>query len=195
MAEQAELRRHAATVLLCGGRRLVQPRKTPRLPDGNALYWARFLNVPLYVLLVWLSYLLTKRLFPASLFLQLGVPFVLAVFPQDVFYSLNNDVLFRAPCHAIALPAVENVSMRESRSGTRRCVVVESAVVFSSTKSTNVPILVVLGLAGIAILARSWRRNEFLASVAAVSLLIGQRAFPSDAGWQETTSFWTNRRA
>ena len=72
------------------------------LSGGNLLYWTRFFAVPVYGSLIWLSYLLTKQIFPLNAFLYLGVPFVLVFFPQDVFYSLNNDVL-SAPLVTLAL--------------------------------------------------------------------------------------------
>lgn len=56
------------------------------------LYWLRFLNIPMYMLLVWIGYLMTRKLYPNNRFLALGVPAMLVVFPQDVFYGLNSDV-------------------------------------------------------------------------------------------------------
>lgn len=63
------------------------------LQGGSLLYWIRFLNVPLIALLVWLAYFFLERLYPENAFLYLGVPLLLSFFPQDVFYSINNDVL------------------------------------------------------------------------------------------------------
>jgi hypothetical protein len=62
------------------------------LQGGSLLYWIRFLNVPLIGILVGLSYVAMKRYYPNRRFLHLGVPLLLALFPQDVFYSINNDV-------------------------------------------------------------------------------------------------------
>jgi len=63
------------------------------LRDGQALYWTRFLNVLLCGLLTWLAYGFARRCFPDKSFLRLGVPILVAFFPQDVFFSVNNDVL------------------------------------------------------------------------------------------------------
>jgi hypothetical protein len=63
------------------------------LRGGQALYWIRFMNVIVCVLLVWLAYVFARTLFPGSEFLRLGMPFLVAFFPQDVLYSVNNDVL------------------------------------------------------------------------------------------------------
>ena len=63
------------------------------IEGGNLLYWIRFLNVPLFAVLVWFSYLLTRTLFPGSRLQRVGVPLILAFFPQDVFYSINSDTI------------------------------------------------------------------------------------------------------
>jgi predicted membrane protein DUF2142 len=59
----------------------------------ESLYWIRFLNVPLIALLVWLGYVAARTIGPERLELRIGVPLLLAFLPQDVFYSINNDVL------------------------------------------------------------------------------------------------------
>jgi len=59
----------------------------------ESLYWIRFLNVPLIALLVWLGYVAARTIEPEHLELRIGVPLLLAFIPQDVFFSINNDVL------------------------------------------------------------------------------------------------------
>jgi hypothetical protein len=61
--------------------------------DGFLLYWLRFLNVIVVVLLVWLGHLTARQIFPENGFLRLGVPALIAFLPQTAFYSINNDVL------------------------------------------------------------------------------------------------------
>jgi len=63
------------------------------LRGGQALYWIRFMNVIICALLVWLAYVFARTFFPARRFLRLGTPFLVAFVPQDVLYSVNNDVL------------------------------------------------------------------------------------------------------
>jgi hypothetical protein len=60
---------------------------------GFLLYWLRFLNLVFVALLVWLGYVAARLVFPGERFLRLGVPAVLAFFPQTAFYSIQNDVL------------------------------------------------------------------------------------------------------
>lgn len=63
------------------------------LTGGYFLYWIRFLNILFIPALVWIGYTATKIAAPEIHFLRLGVPALLAFFPQTVFYSVENDVL------------------------------------------------------------------------------------------------------
>lgn len=63
------------------------------IDGGYELYWIRFLNVPLFALLVWCAYVLVGSAYPGKWVLRVGVPLMLAFLPQDVFYSANNDVM------------------------------------------------------------------------------------------------------
>jgi hypothetical protein len=65
-------------------------------------YWIRLLNPMAYVLLIWASYRFVRRVYPDHAFLWLGVPALLAVFPQDVYFGINREV-FSAPFAAVAL--------------------------------------------------------------------------------------------
>jgi len=57
------------------------------------LYWIRWLNVPFVAALVWVGYFAARMVFPENQFLRLGVPALIAFFPQQAFYSIQNDVL------------------------------------------------------------------------------------------------------
>lgn len=61
--------------------------------DWRLAYWVRFLNAILYGAFVWLAYKFVQEVYPERVFLSAGVPLLLAVFPQDVFYGVNRDVL------------------------------------------------------------------------------------------------------
>ncbi len=63
------------------------------LAGGLLLYWIRFLNVFLAAALVWLGFAAARLIFPEGRFVRLGVPVLLAALPQDIFYSIQNDVL------------------------------------------------------------------------------------------------------
>jgi uncharacterized membrane protein len=59
----------------------------------QSLYWIRFLNVLLVATMVWLGYITARTIAPQRTDVCIGVPLLLAFIPQNVFYSMNNDVL------------------------------------------------------------------------------------------------------
>jgi hypothetical protein len=61
--------------------------------DGSLLYSVRFLNLFIVGALVWVGYATTRLVFPDQPFLRLGVPALLAFFPQTAFFAVQNDVL------------------------------------------------------------------------------------------------------
>ncbi len=61
--------------------------------EVKQFYWTRFLNAPLYALLVLLAYVYCRMGCSDRLEIRLGVPLLVAFFPLDVFYGLNSDVL------------------------------------------------------------------------------------------------------
>lgn len=63
------------------------------LEGGNRLYWLRFLNIPLVMGIVWVGWLVARRVFPESFFAQMAGPAIVAFMPQTAFYSINNDIL------------------------------------------------------------------------------------------------------
>ena len=65
--------------------------KLAGLREGVLLYWIRFLNAFAYGLLVWLAHRWMKRLYPQRLYYRLGVPLLIAFFPQQSAFSVNND--------------------------------------------------------------------------------------------------------
>src|SRR5439155_6284400 len=61
--------------------------------EASSLYSIRFLNAVFAALLVVVSYVAARRFFPDRVALRLGVPLLVAAFPQDVQYVINNDAL------------------------------------------------------------------------------------------------------
>lgn len=57
------------------------------------LYWIRFLNVFFIAALVWVSFRAALVTFPENRFMAIAAPLLVAVMPQDTFYSIQNDVL------------------------------------------------------------------------------------------------------
>jgi len=119
---------------------------------GVALvYWIRFLNAPLLALTVWLAHRFVVRHFPDRPVLHLAVPWLLAFLPQDVFYSINSDVLL-APLALGALDLALVAAAQERRSlGLHAAVGLLVAAAFL-TKYTNV--VVVALAAGVLVFAK-----------------------------------------
>ena len=60
--------------------------------DKYSLYWLKILNIFVYVGIMVTAYQLAKMLVPGDVRFRISVLMLLAVFPQDVFYSINSDV-------------------------------------------------------------------------------------------------------
>jgi len=86
--------------------------KTLGLEGGNFLYWMRFINVPLFVLLVWLSWMIARSLFPGDVFQRIGLPMMITFFPQDLFYGITNDT-FSALFFALSFFLLLQIYLRE----------------------------------------------------------------------------------
>jgi hypothetical protein len=56
-------------------------------------FWVRFLNVPVFMALVWFSYRLGWSFCPDGAPQRIGLPLLVAFLPQDAFYSINSDAL------------------------------------------------------------------------------------------------------
>src|SRR5260370_17185968 len=87
--------------------------ETLGMQDWTLAYWVRFMNAIVYAMFVWISFLFVKEVVPERPFLCVAVPMLLAVFPQDIFFGMNRDILsplltalvllqlFRALKHAV----------------------------------------------------------------------------------------------
>ncbi len=63
------------------------------LEGVTLLFWLRALNALPAAGLVWLGFVTARAVFPESRVQRLGVPLLLAVIPQDSFWSIGADVL------------------------------------------------------------------------------------------------------
>ena len=149
------------------------------LADGRLLYWLRFLNVPLVVLMVWLAYAAMRIIFFDNIFMRIGVPALVAFMPQSAFYSLGNDILsplFFGATFLCLLKWVQNPSA--SAGGL-------TGLAFAATylaKMTNLPLLLVV--LAIAVMKTS-QRTERVERRSTTEALIGFLccAIPPIAGW------------
>jgi hypothetical protein len=121
--------------------------------DGFLLYWVRFLNVFFVMALVWLGFVAARMVFPENLFLQLGMPALLAFMPQTAFYSIQNDVLSPLCFGAAFILLVRWLQAEWPGVGLGMFTGLALAATFL-TKISNVPLLAV---SGVAVLLKAWR--------------------------------------
>ncbi len=114
------------------------------LNGGHLVFWLKLIGVLVYMPLVWVSYLFARRFYGRNDFIRLGVPLLLVVFPQDVMYSLNNDVLTPLLFGVSFYYLMEILTSNSKGYGFHLLTGLAVAATFM-TKFTNLPILVVLG--------------------------------------------------
>lgn len=138
------------------------------LDEGGRLYWIRFLNVPLAMLLVWIGYRFAREAAPGRRDLRIGVPLMLALMPQDVFYTVNSDVLSPVLVGAAALMLWR--WYRSDAAVPLRAIALGLLVAASFlVKFTNAPIALILAAAAalkLRRLSRAGARPALLASSA-----------------------------
>ena len=120
------------------------------LRDLSLLYWVRFLNVGVAAALVWVGFAAARSTFPDNEFLQLGVPALLAVWPQSAFYSIQGDAL-SSLCFGIAFLGLAKL-LQSERPGI--AVAVWTGLAIAATcliKTSNLPLPL------IAIAAIAWK--------------------------------------
>lgn len=154
---------------------------------GHLLYWLKFLNVFFISALVWLGFLAARLVFPEQPFLRLGVPALLAFFPQAAFYSIQNDVLSPLCFGAafICLVQLLRADVPSARLGTATGLAL--AAVFL-TKISNLPLLAVAAavvLFKIIFLAKSGTLRPAWPAMALLVLCAGLPV----AGWLAWTKY------
>ena len=120
--------------------------------EGMALlFWLRALNALPAMLLVLVGHAAARAAFPASRVQRLGVPLLLAVFPQDAAYSIGADVLSPL-CFGVAYLGLLSFFAREAPS---RAAAVRTGLALAATGLTKTANLPLVGVAGIALLWRA----------------------------------------
>ena len=114
------------------------------LTDGQRLYWVRFLNVILFALLVWFAYRFCLETYGDRPELRIGVPLLLTFLPQDVFYSVNSDVL--SPLLFVVSLSLLLTWYRRDEPGVALSGALGALVSLTFlVKFTNIALLVILG--------------------------------------------------
>ncbi len=110
------------------------------LKGGDLLYGIRFLNILLYGILFWITYLFCKNTLQNDLSMQFGILLLLSFFPQAVFYSVNSDVL--SPLLFIGSLYLLIQISNSNRSSLFHLIAGLSVSLTFLTKLTNLPILI-----------------------------------------------------
>ncbi len=147
------------------------------LNGEQSLYWIRFMNVPVYVLFLWLSFLCVRRLFPDSTMLRYGIPIMIAVFPQDVFYTINNDVLSPLLFTAAFFCLIE--LYRSEGKNLPFCIMTGllAAAAFLN-KYSNVAILLLLGLILVLKMAKAVRFKRMASELPKIATVLAAALLP-----------------
>ena len=125
------------------------------LSRGSELYWIRFLNIPLYVVLIRLSFFFLKRFFPDDALLPFGVPLFLAVIPQSILCGMNNDVL--SPLlFSLAFFGLVDISLSEEKSLSFYLL---TGLVIALTMLTKISNLAVLAAFAVILALKAYRRK------------------------------------
>lgn len=141
------------------------------LTGGSVLYWIRFLNVLISAALVWAGFVAARLIFPEDRFMRLGVPLLLTVLPQDIYYSIQNDVL--SPLFFgtafIGLVLWSRADVPSAKLGV--CTGLSLACAYL-TKVSNLPLIVVAAVALLIQAWRLWRTGKLRSSAPALLLLL-----------------------
>jgi hypothetical protein len=110
------------------------------------LYWVRFLNVFFAGTLVWIGFVAAKLVFPDRQFIRLGVPILLAVWPQTTFYSIQSDSLSPL-CFGIAFIGLIKFLRAEPPAVPLAICTGLALAATCLVKTTNIALLFVVGIA------------------------------------------------
>jgi Predicted membrane protein (DUF2142) len=141
------------------------------------LYWVRFLNVFVAAILVWIGFVAAKLVFPKGPFIRVGVPLLLAVWPQTTFYSITSDSLSPL-CFGIAFVGLLKFLEAER---SNLLVATWTGLALAATclvKPTNIMLLLVAGLALMFKINSFSKRRTLRRLLAPFAILIGSAAVP-----------------
>ena len=138
------------------------------------LYWVRFLNVGFAAVLVWLGFAAARSTFPNNQFVQLGVPILLAFWPQSAFYSIQGDALSPV-CFGIAFLGLVKLLQNERPSVFTAAWTGVAVAATCLIKTSNLPLpLIAIAVIGLKILLddRKETRRPALISLATFILAV-----------------------
>jgi hypothetical protein len=158
------------------------------LTAGNSLYWIRTLNAVIAALLVYLGFVVAGRCFPDESWTRICVPIVLAFIPQDAFYSIENDVL--SPI-TFGLTFLCLLRLIQNDSPSLRLWATTGLMIAATylTKISNLPLVAMALLVGLAKLWSSFRHQRTAAPIKALLIFVTCAAIPIIA-WMVRTKFF-----
>ncbi len=124
--------------------------------EAYRLYWLRFMGVPFLAGLILASALLARMISPSSVVLRVGVPLLVAFFPQPIQFTINSDVASPLFCTVSLLLLLKwwRSSAPSWRLGVSVGLMVSLAVL---VKLTNAPLVCVVVLA---VVHRCWQLSS-----------------------------------
>lgn len=150
--------------------------------NGGLLYWLRFLNIPLVAGAVWLGYISARLIFPENIFIRLGVPTLMAIMPQSVFYSVGNDVLSPLCFGLVFICLIRWMRMEHPTAKLGAATGLALAATYLA-KTTNLPLLAVAGaVICFSASSRLLKHDASKRTLTALAALAGS-AVPPIAGW------------
>jgi hypothetical protein len=109
----------------------------------SQLYWIRFLNVILAVLLVVLTYKCAVEIFGADILAVYAITGLAAMFPQDTFYSIQSDVLSPVVYGFVFLYGIRLIKSTVPSARLTMSLGLAAAATLL-TKLTNMPVLILV---------------------------------------------------
>jgi hypothetical protein len=141
------------------------------IEGGFLLYWIRFLNVFLAAALVWIGYAVARLVYPENWFVRLGVPVLLAFYPQDTFYSIQSDVL--SPLlFGLAFLGLLHLLRAEAPEAGRAALTGLAVAGTGLVKATNLPLLAVAAVVLLVKLGSSARAGRLRPVLPALLALV-----------------------
>ena len=128
------------------------------IKGGYLLYWLRYFNIPIYLAFMLIGIYFARRLPGNDPLFRLGIPFMLAVFPQDVFYALCADVP-SALLVGISFILLTGCTGNPARGYLHYALLGLSISMSVLSKFTNIPVLAGMLLVNVPSFRSQWKRR------------------------------------
>jgi hypothetical protein len=151
--------------------------------EFELVYWVRSLNVAIVAAIVVVGYAAAAAGFPEETTVRIGTAALLATWPQDALYAVNNDALVPL-CAGVAFLGIAKWCAGQWKPTTAAAVVSSSLVATLLTKVSAAPVVTVMAVAAIGLTLRNWR--------AAIPIGLGAAVVGLWLTWNKRTiGFWT----